>query len=185
MQIVRERLKEFLIKEMRGIQKLLAVLFQNPTDNLDEPFLQHHEILNNEPLHDVSKYLWGNSQPPSKRFQAISEKIIHNSFNGKEVKNTSNYRESLLILCIWLTENHPGYFPTEIITTLIEIQGIICNWPAQKSSSILCFQNICFKHAMLLEIHLQGCLKSPTSHKLLGSYYHFFIIHAPQQFSLS
>ena len=57
MQIVRERLKEFLIKEMRGIQKLLAVLFQNPTDNLDEPFLQHHEVLNNEPLHDVSKYL--------------------------------------------------------------------------------------------------------------------------------
>ena len=57
MQIVCERLKEFLIKEMRGIQKLLAVLFQNPTDNLDEPFLQHHEILNNEPLHDVSKYL--------------------------------------------------------------------------------------------------------------------------------
>ena len=70
-------LQELFIKEMHGIQRLTALFFQNPTDNLDELFLQHYEILNNELLHDVSQNtqnLYGNSQPPSKRFQAISEK---------------------------------------------------------------------------------------------------------------
>ena len=49
-------LLELLIKEMHGILRLPALLFQNRTDNLDELFLQHYEILNNEPLHDVSHH---------------------------------------------------------------------------------------------------------------------------------
>ena len=43
-------------------------------------------------------------------------------------------------------------------------------------------ENDCFKHVMLLKIDLQGSLKSLTSHKLLGSYYNFLIINAPQQY---
>ena len=50
--------------------------------------------------------------------------------------------------------------------------------------SLLGLQNIYFKHAMLLKIHLQGCLKSLASHKLFSSYCHSLIIRAPQQYRL-
>ena len=55
-------LQELLIKEMYGIQRLPALLFQNPTDNLDQFCLQHYETLNNEPLHDVSHHIWNLSE---------------------------------------------------------------------------------------------------------------------------
>ena len=184
-----KELQELLIKEMHGIQRLPALLFQNPTDNLDELFLQHYEILNNEPLHDVSHHTQNlyeeipNHLP--KVFKQSLKKIIYNSFNGKEAKNSSNYRESLLILCVWLSENHPRHFATEIFTTLVEIQEILYATDQHRNrASILRLQNICFKHAMLLKIHLQVCLKSLTSRKLFGSYYHSLIIHAPQQYRL-
>ena len=39
---------------MHGIQRLLALLFDNPLTILDEVGLDQYEILNNEPLHDIS-----------------------------------------------------------------------------------------------------------------------------------
>ena len=84
-----------------------------------------------------------------------------------------------------MSENHPRHFATEIFTTLVEIQEILYATDQHRNrASILRLQNICFKHAMLLKIHLQGCLKSLTSRKLFGSYYHSLIIHAPQQYRL-
>ena len=181
--------QELLIKEMHGIQRLPAVLFQNPTDNLDGLFLQHYEILNNKPLHDVSHHTQNlYEEIPnhlSKYFKQSLKKIIHNSFNRKEAKNSSNYRERLLILCVWLTEKHPGHFATEIFTTLVEIQEILYATDQHRNRVfILRLDNICFKHAMLLKIHLQGCLKPLTSRKFFGSYYHSLFIHAPQQYRL-
>ena len=84
-----------------------------------------------------------------------------------------------------MAENHPGHFATEIFTTLVEIQETLYATNQHRNRvSILRLRNICFKHAMLLEIHLQGCLKSLTSRKFLGSYYHSLIIHAPQPYRL-
>ena len=81
-----------------------------------------------------------------------------------------------------MTEKHPGHFAIEIFTTLVEIQEILYATDQHRNRvSILRLHNICFKHAMLKKIHLQGCLKSLTSPKLFGSYYHSLFIHAPQQ----
>ena len=169
-------LQELLIKEMYGIQRLPARLCQNPADNLDGLFLQHYEILNNEPLHDVSHHTQNlYEEIPShlpKDFKQSLKKIIHNSFNGKEANNSSNYREIVLILCVWLTEKHLGHFATGIFTTLVEIQEILYGTDQHRNRvSILRLHNICFKHVILLKIYLQGCLKSLTSREVFGSYY--------------
>ena len=109
-------LQELLNKEIQGIQRLRALLFQNPTENLEELYLQHYKILNNEPLNDVSHHTQNlceeipNHLP--KDFKKSLKKIIHNLFNGKEAKNSSGCRESLQILCVLLIENRPGHFST-------------------------------------------------------------------------
>ena len=47
-------LQMLLDKEVHGIQRLPALLFQNPEKNLEELYLSDYKVLNNEPLHDVS-----------------------------------------------------------------------------------------------------------------------------------
>ena len=50
-------LRILLDKEIHGIQRLIALLFQNPEKNLKELYLSDYEVLNNEPLHDVSHHI--------------------------------------------------------------------------------------------------------------------------------
>ena len=42
--------------EMLGIQRLPALLFDNALKTLEEVGLEQYEILNNEPLHDISHH---------------------------------------------------------------------------------------------------------------------------------
>ena len=46
------------------------------------------------------------------------KKTKNSTFKGKEVKNGSDYRESLLIAATWFLQNHSFNFPTNIIATL-------------------------------------------------------------------
>ena len=50
-------LRILLDKEIHGIQRLIALLFQNPEKNLKELYLSDYEVLNNEPLQDVSHHI--------------------------------------------------------------------------------------------------------------------------------
>ena len=46
------------------------------------------------------------------------KKTKDSTFKGKEVKNGSDYRESLLIAATWFLQSHSFNFPTDIIATL-------------------------------------------------------------------
>ena len=179
-------LQMLLDKEMHGIQRLPALLFQNPERNLEELYLSDYEVLNNEPLHDVSHHIQNLYEElphhAPKDFKKSLKEIIQKSFNGKEAKNSSNYRDSLVVVCIWLIKHYPNHVVTEIFTTLVEIQEILYATEEQTNRvSILLLQNVCFKHAMLLKLHIQGQLKSLTSRKFFGSFYHSLTKHAPEQ----
>ena len=156
-------LQMLLDKEMHGIQRLPALLFQNPEKNLEELYLLDYEVLNNEPLHDDSHHIQNLYEEvphhAPKDFKKSLKEIIQNSFNGKEAKNFSNYRDGLVVVCFWLIKHYPNHFVTEIFTTLVEIQEILYATEEQRNRvSILRLQNVCFKHAMLLKLHIQGQL---------------------------
>ena len=88
----------------------------------------------------------------------------------------------MVVVCFWLIKHYPNHFVTEIFTTLVEIQEILYATEEQTNRvSILLLQNVCFKHAMLLKLHIQGQLKSLTSRKFFGSFYHSLTKHAPEQ----
>ena len=85
------------------------------------------------------------------------KEIIFASLNGKDAKNSSDYRESLLIVCAWLMKIQPDHFVTKILLTHAEIQEILYKTDEYKSTtSILCLHSLYFRHAMLLKINLQG-----------------------------
>ena len=96
------------------------------------------------------------------------KKVIHTSFNGKEVKNSADYKESLLIVGAWLIQNYPNHFITNIITTFAEIQKILYAPDSKQSiQSMFHSRNITFYHALLLKIQLQGNIKSITSNLVI------------------
>ena len=114
---------------MVGIQRFLAFLFYVPHKSMTELNLGDYEILNNEPLHDVSHHTQNiNDELPyqlPKEMKTGFKKVKHSSFNGKEAKNGSDYREGLLIVAAWFLQSHPFHFALDIITTLAEIQEIL------------------------------------------------------------
>ena len=126
------------------------------------------------------------------------EDIIHKSFNGKEAKNSANYRESLLIVINWFIENKNKYlknksdasstkykYAMDILQSLAEIQEILY-LPDNKrtTSTVLRLINITFIHAMLIKIFFNNKLLSMTNRKLFEVYYHSLIRHAPEQYRI-
>ena len=111
-------LQEILNKEMHGIQRLPALFFESPNKSLEELHLENYEILNNEPLHDISHHVQNLYEElpyhPTKQLKHSFQKIGDSSFNGKEAKNSSDYRESLIIVSTWLLQHHPQQFITKI-----------------------------------------------------------------------
>ena len=75
---------------MHGIQRLPALLFDNPLTTLDEVGLDKYEILNNEPLHDISHHTQNLYDELPNHFPKIIKKsfkeIILALFNGKDAK---------------------------------------------------------------------------------------------------
>ena len=110
--------------------------------------------------------------------------IITTFFHLKEVKNSSDYRKSLLIVTYWLIQNFPDHYITKIFSTFAEILEITYAVEEKRSCpKILRLCNLTFTHALLLFIHIIHP-KSLTSRKLFGVYYHSIVKHAPIQFRL-
>ena len=91
--------------------------------------LETYEVLNNEPLHDISHHTQNLYDELPKHLPKNMKKqfnqIIQALFNERDAKNSSEYRESLLIVCTRLMQNQPNHFAIEILLTHAEIQEIL------------------------------------------------------------
>ena len=165
---------------MAGIQRLYALLFPVPNKNLADIKSQKYEILNKEPLHDISHHTQNlfDELPyhALKKLKQTLKKVIHTSFNGKEAKNSVDCRR-LLVVVAWLIQNYPNHFITDIITMFAEIQEILYAPDIKQSIQSVLFRlpNITFHHALLLKM---------TSRRFFGSYYHSLVKHSPEQYRM-
>ena len=91
--------------------------------------------------------------------------------NGKETKNASDYRKSLLLVRNWLLETAPVHFVTKIILTMCKIQEI-SYLPESKRNlkKISRLGNIKFFHSMFLVINLKNNSKSLINQLCKGNY---------------
>ena len=78
--------------------------------DLNDLNLSYYEILPHEPLHEISNHIknlfYELVRHIPKKMTEIFSNTIQKSFNGKDAKNSSNYRKSLLLLTVgnWLLE---------------------------------------------------------------------------------
>ena len=95
-------------------------MYNNPLDILESLNLSKYEILFTEPLHDISNHIKNLYQEipyyvPKNKKKDVRQ-ISDISFNGKDAKNSSDYRKSLLIVAKWFSENLPEHFRNKIFT---------------------------------------------------------------------
>ena len=179
--VLEERLKE----HMHGMHRVPAFIFNEPTTPLKELNLEHYECLAVEPLHAVKGHIINLydeiphhlDSEEKKEFELLKKA----SFNGKEVKNGSDYRESIVNMCLALKSTFPFY---DLLTTFCEIQETLYQNESKRTvQSILRFHNITFKHFLLMHRQFDSP-KSLTARKLFGQYYHAVVIHAPLQYRI-
>ena len=108
--LTKKGLMNILNYKMHGIQRLPALWYDYPNHSMEELNLSHYEILPNEPLHDVSNYIKNIYQELPSHMTNNEKKIVtevtDQSFNGKEARNSSDYR--LLVVCVFFIERFPG-----------------------------------------------------------------------------
>ena len=101
-----QQVRKLLEPEMHGMQRLRSLFFSNPMSDLNN--LSYYEILPHEPLHDISNHIknlfYELVHHIPKEMKEIFSNTIQKSFNGKDAKNSSDYRKSLLIVGNWLLE---------------------------------------------------------------------------------
>ena len=114
---------------MHDIQTHPALMYYNPHNDIHQISLQICEILFNEPLHDMSNHIKNlYTELPyhiEKEHRQSLSFIINNSFGGKEAKQSSVYRKSLLVVTQWFKENHKTHMIRDILITLSETQEIM------------------------------------------------------------
>ena len=94
------------------------------------------------------------------------KEIMFALFNGQDVKNSSDYRQN------WHTLKSKKSF-----TKLSRTGG-------QHQHQHKCLYSLCFQHAILHKINLQGKLILLTRRKFFGSYSHYLIKPASEQYRL-
>ena len=119
-------LNALLENEVYGIQRVPALMYNNPLDTLENLNLSKYEILFTEPLHDIGNHIKNLYQEipyhVSKNKKKDVRQILDISFNGKDAKNSSDYKKSLLTK--WFSDNLPEHFFNKILRSMCNIQGI-------------------------------------------------------------
>ena len=109
--------------------------------------MENHEILKNDPLHDVSNQIKNlyeempNHVP--KDMRSSFKQIITASYNGKEAKKEADHRESLVHVCKWLMNTLPDHFSITIFLSMLEIQEIL--YSLDKNRNCILILRLCLK----------------------------------------
>ena len=176
-------LQNLLNKEMRGKQRVPALLFHNPQQKLSTLGLSEYEILPCEPLHDVGHHIENVfTELPHHLDDSESKAMVESlelCLGSKDKKRTADYRSTLIKTAGHFSQqNILSEKPTAIINTLIEMQRILYAAESLRCPSlILRYYNQSWLHSILLKELIQKP-KKLTRRKLFGVYFHNLSAHA-------
>ena len=185
----KKELEKLLTEELHGVQRVPALLYNNPTATLESINCDKYEILSFEPLHDIGKHIENVLAElpfhlPEKEAAAVKE-VINCSIGGKDTKRTFDYRCALIILAKHSSKIVTSNIVQQLLTTLVEIQRIAYSSESERTpKSVLRLHNMTWHHGILCREVFGFKLKELTTRKLYGNYYHNITSHAAMQHRL-
>lgn len=138
----KKELEDALTTELHGVQRVPALLFENPTDDLTAVNLENYEILVCEPMHDVSKHIENVlTELPSHIANAEHRKLVEEtialSIGGKETKRAFDYRCAIVSLASQIK----GVLNAKVqslVDTLVDIQEILYKGDKKDVQEMFC-----------------------------------------------
>ena len=185
----KKELEKLLTEELHGVQRVPALLYNNPTSTLESINCGKYEVLSFEPLHDIGKHIENmlTELPyylPAKEASAVKD-VIHCCIGSKDTKRTFDYRCALIILASKALTIISSVRIQQLLTTLVEIQRIAYSTEADRTpKSVLRLHNMAWYHGILCREIFGFQLKELTTRKLYGNYYHNITCHAAMQHRL-
>lgn len=117
-----------LKKALRGVQRVPSLLLQNPTQPLSELHLQHYQILDCEPLHDIK----GHIQNVIQELPGLLDQSTRTKLNKlltvdlhKEKKTGSDYRLLIIHILTLLNKNKAPKKMCQLFKTLVTISHLL------------------------------------------------------------
>ena len=120
-------LRDKLIKEMCGIQRVPSLLFTQPDTDISSTVLRSYEILGCEPLHDIGNHIKNLFMEIPHHFEDKVEisSVIEATFNENDTRRCVDYRSSLIKIYMYFKQNYPEHSVTNILFTLCEMQRVL------------------------------------------------------------
>ena len=181
----KRELEEILKTELHGVQRVPALLFPNPSENLESINCANYEILGFEPLHDIGKHIENlftelPDHLPSNEASKLKT-VLDLCIGAKETKRTIDYRCALIVVSNNL-RGSVNSMVQQLLDTLVEIQEIAYSLEAMRTPrSVLRLHNLTWQHAILCQSVMGFSLKQMTTRKFYGNYFHNITAHAPIQ----
>jgi len=142
-----------LKSELKGVQRVPALLFLNPTEKMANLNIASYEALPCEPMHDISNHI-GNilEEIPSHLTKEQKNKfneILQLTLGDKEVKRATDHRAALVIFSNQL-RGHVSETLQSLLDTLSEMQAILYSNDIKRCPRlILRYHNVSFLHFVM------------------------------------
>lgn len=180
----KKELENLLAKEMKGKQRVPALLFNQPQAKLEDIGLDRYEVLPTEPLHDIShhieNFLTEIPHHLSSVHSNIVKDVVNSALQDKECKRGVDYRAAIIKVAGYAEQT--GKFPPEVMqlmNSLVEMQRILYAPDKERTPAlILRYYNQSWLHSILLKKLTNLNPKKLTLRKLFGVYFHDLTAHA-------
>ena len=134
-------LKQLLEDEMKGTQRLPALLFDCKEFNLKDIGMESYEVLPVEPLHTIKEHIKNLFQDIPRHLikteRTLFERGLAVIFAENQLKRGCDYRKALIQLTLFVNDRIDSRFST-LLTSLCEIQEIF--YSNDKSPSLVLTQ---------------------------------------------
>lgn len=185
--MLKPELQEVLSKILQGAQRVPTLLSLNPTQPLSALNLNHYEILDCEPLHDIKGHLY-NLLPeiPNLFCEPLKSELIQvlETTIPKQKVSGAILRTAAIKLLIKLHKSSVDGKILSLLDTIVRISQLLYLPDIKRSPKMVLRLYNCtwFHHELCKQLFPQ--LKTQTLTHFFGIYLHAIVVHAPLQFQI-
>jgi hypothetical protein len=177
-----------LTETLAGVQRIPAILFDEPERDIATLGLANYNVITVEPMHDCAANIQNlydalpNCAPAAAKQQVLD--LIRVCKGTKLTPRCKDMRASILKLLLSKDINTYGEIVCKVLTTMSELQGILYQPEIKRTPRLIlrCYL-VAFCHAKSC-ISLFGAKPKGenklTARRLYGKYFHSLTIHAAQ-----
>ena len=174
-----------LMSQLRGVQRVPALLYSSPATPLEDVGLASYEALPCEPMHDLSNHISNLLEELPKHLTGEQKRKFEETWEltlaGNETKRTSDYRSAIILF----SRRMRGFLPETLQTlldTLVEMEEVLCSKDYKRCPRmILRYHNVSFLHFAICHLEFGSTPSAQSARKLYGKYLHNLVSHEPIQ----